>query len=70
MSDGPPMIPRDGRSSGWRLGMLAGAALLGGVGYAVLRWPEIIVWCIAGTFFALGALLACSALFARGPRKG
>jgi hypothetical protein len=62
------MIPRDGRGGGWRLGMLLGAAVLGGIGYAVLRRPQIIVWCVAGAFFALGALLAVSALLARGPR--
>lgn len=65
----PPMIPRDGRGAGWRLGMLLGAAVLGGIGYAVLRRPQIIVWCVAGAFFVLGALLAVSALFARGPRS-
>ncbi len=66
MSDEPILIPNDGRTAGWRLGMLAGGALLGGIGYAVLRWPQLIVWCVAGAFFALGALVALSAIFARG----
>lgn len=69
MSTPPPMIPRDGRGSGWRIGMLLAAVVLGGVGYAVLRWPQLIVWCVAGAFFVLGALLALSALFAKGPRR-
>ncbi len=57
---------KDGRTLGWRLGMLVGAAVLGGIGYAVLRWPQIIVWCVAGAFFAVGAFFALSALLARG----
>jgi len=46
--------------------MLVGAALLGGCGYAVLRWPQIIIWAVAGTLFVVGAFLVLSALFARG----
>ena len=68
MAEEPILIPNDGRTPGWRLGMLAGAALLGGVGYAVLRWPQLIVWAVAGAFFTLGAVLACSPLLARGRR--
>jgi hypothetical protein len=64
-----PSHPPDGRPLSWRVGMLTGAALLGGVGYAVLRWPQIIQWSISAVFFALAALLAVSALLARGRRR-
>ncbi|MDJ0521106.1 MAG: hypothetical protein QNJ90_03425 [Planctomycetota bacterium] len=69
MSTSPPLVPRDGRSPGWRLGMLVGGAVLGGIGYAILRWPQIIVWAVAGAFFAVGAVLVLSAAFARGRRS-
>jgi len=68
MADDPPLIPNDGRTPGWRAGMLFGAALLCGIGKAVLRWPQIIVWAIAGVFFVVAILLLLSALFARGRR--
>jgi len=68
MEERPATTPQDGRTPGWRLGMLAAAALLGGGGYAILRWPQIIVWCVAGVFFALALFLAASALLARGRR--
>ena len=61
-----PPAPPDGRSLGWRLGMLLGAALLGGAGYAVLRWPQVLQWTVAGILFLLGAVLALSGLLARG----
>ena len=62
----PLRTPNDGRTPSWRLGMLVGVALLGGCGYAVLRWPQIIIWAVAGTLFVVGAFLVLSALFARG----
>ena len=64
-----PSHPPDGRPLSWRVGMLLGAALLGGAGYAILRWPQIIEWCVSGVFFALAAFLTVSALLARGRRR-
>ena len=66
MAQPPTLLPRDGRTLGWRLGMLLGAGFLGGIGYAVVRWPQLLVWAVAGVFFALAAVLALSAMLARG----
>ncbi len=66
MDEHQPMTPQDGRGAGWRMGMLTGAALLAGAGYAVLRWPQIIVYCVAAAAFGLAGFLAISALLARG----
>jgi len=68
MAEPPDLLPRDGRTPRWRAGMLLGAGALGAIGYAVIRWPQIIVWAVAGVFFLLGAILALSAVFARGRR--
>ena len=62
------MTPQDGRSAAWRMGMLTCAALLGGAGYAVLRWPQIIVYCVAAAAFGVAGFLAVSAVLARGRR--
>lgn len=59
---------RGGRSVRWRLLMLAAGALVAGYGVLVLVEPRVLVWTIAGCTFAVGAVLALSALIARGPK--
>ena len=51
----------------WRTGMVLGGALIGGYGAALLIWPQILLWTVAGIFLAVGALFVLSAVLARGP---
>lgn len=57
---------RRGRSVGWRVGMLAAGALLAGGGVALVLWPFLLAYAVGGGLVALGALLAVTALAARG----
>jgi hypothetical protein len=64
----PSPTPRtsDGRSLGWRVRTAAFGAILGGAGWAVVRWPQAIVWAVGGVLGALGLLLVVSAVAAKG----
>lgn len=55
-----------GRTPSWRLSMLIAGLVLAGIGVAILLWPWLIVWAIAGVFLLLGAFCLLSALLARG----
>jgi hypothetical protein len=49
--------------------MIVGGALFAGFGVAVLLWPRLLAWLVAGSSLALGAFLVASALLARGSRR-
>ncbi len=55
-----------GRSPGWRIGMLIGAAVCTAAGLALLLWPWLLIWTLSGALFLLALFLALSALLARG----
>ena len=55
----------DGRSLGWRLGMALCGLLLAGYGAALVQWPQLLGWTVAGGFGLLGLILVLSAVFAK-----
>ena len=55
-----------GRSPGWRIGMLIGAAVCAAAGLALLLWPWLLIWMLSGILFLASLFLALSAFLARG----
>lgn len=66
--DAPPPAPKDGRSFGWRLAMLAAGAVCGGAAVLLFVWPRLLAWAVAALLAGLCLLLVASALLARGRR--
>ena len=66
MPDGPHQWEKGGRSAQWRAGMLVGGLLLAGYGAALVYWPWLLGWTVAGVFGLGGLICVVSALFARG----
>jgi hypothetical protein len=64
VTDAPPPV-RDGRSLRWRVGMLLAAAVSGGVAYALVAWPRLLVFAAAAPFAALAVFFVVSAVCAR-----
>ncbi len=54
-----------GRGGRWRFAMLVFGLCLGGAGAAILVWPQLIIWALAGTFMLVGLFFVLSALLAR-----
>jgi hypothetical protein len=61
----PPRGP-DGRSLGWRLGMLVGGAAIAGAGVATILWPRLLAFAVGGALALVGLVLVVSAFAARG----
>jgi hypothetical protein len=64
--EAPPPVVRDGRTLGWRVGMLLAGAVVAGAGVALFVWPWLLSWMAGAVLAALGAVLLVSAVAARG----
>ena len=58
--------PTGGRRLGWRAAMLLGGLALCGYATALVLWPWILGWSVAGACALLGLICVASALLARG----
>ena len=65
MSDAPPP-PADGRSIGWRLGVLLTGLVFGAAAVGLWLRPEYLSYVVAAGLASVALIAVASAIFAKG----